>query len=248
MKVGDGYKGWTEHAPFDKIIVTCSPEEVPPELVAELKEGGRMVIPVGERFQQMLYLLKKTKGKMVSEALLPTLFVPMTGSGRRKAEEAARPAPSDPDQRRFRGTQRQAAAAGRLALRRGKRRSKATRTRRRASTTPPSATASRAAGCQALQGFAVDGRKVPRLDVSLVVRGRNIGPGQTPQQLARWASPFTTRTASRSARRVPSALGSAPSTGRPRRSGSRYPPRAGSAIVRIGLLGAVGDSRWARSS
>jgi len=54
VKVGDGYQGWPEHAPFDKIIVTCSPEKVPPALVAQLREGGRMVIPVGERYQQAL--------------------------------------------------------------------------------------------------------------------------------------------------------------------------------------------------
>ncbi len=89
MKVGDGYQGWPEHAPFDKIIVTCSPEKVPPALVEQLKEGGRMVIPVGERYQQTLYLLKKVKGKLVSEALQPTLFVPMTG----KAEAAAKSLP-----------------------------------------------------------------------------------------------------------------------------------------------------------
>jgi protein-L-isoaspartate(D-aspartate) O-methyltransferase len=80
-KVGDGYQGWKEHAPFDKIIVTCSPERVPVPLVTQLKEGGRMIIPVGERYQQTLYLLKKTKGQLVPEALRPTLFVPMTGSG-----------------------------------------------------------------------------------------------------------------------------------------------------------------------
>ena len=86
VKVGDGYRGWPEHAPFDKIIVTCSPEQVPPELVAELKEGGRMVIPVGQRYQQTLYLLKKVAGKMVSEALLPTLFVPMTGAAEQRRQ------------------------------------------------------------------------------------------------------------------------------------------------------------------
>ena len=127
-KVGDGYLGWPEHAPFDKIIVTCSPEKVPQALVDQLKEGGRIVIPVGERYQQTLYLLKKTDGKMVSEALLPTIFVPMTG----KAEESreVKPDPKNPTlrQRRFRGGHRRSAAGGRLALpaadgsRRGRRR------------------------------------------------------------------------------------------------------------------------------
>jgi len=79
-KVGDGYKGWEEHAPFDKIIVTCSPEKVPTPLVEQLNEGGLMVIPVGERYRQTLYLLRKTDGKMVAEKLRPTLFVPMTGA------------------------------------------------------------------------------------------------------------------------------------------------------------------------
>src|SRR5262245_29327016 len=56
VKVGDGFQGWPEHAPFDKIIVTCSPEDVPQPLVDQLQEGGLMVIPVGERYQQTLYL------------------------------------------------------------------------------------------------------------------------------------------------------------------------------------------------
>ncbi len=54
VKVGDGFKGWPEHAPFDKIIVTCSPEKVPQALVEQLAEGGRMIVPVGERYQQTL--------------------------------------------------------------------------------------------------------------------------------------------------------------------------------------------------
>ena len=79
VKVGDGYLGWPVHAPFDKIIVTCSPEEVPLPLVEQLAEGGMMVIPVGERYQQILYAFTKANGELVASALRPTLFVPMTG-------------------------------------------------------------------------------------------------------------------------------------------------------------------------
>ena len=89
--IGDGFKGWPEHAPFDKIIVTCSPEKVPEPLVEQLKDGGIMIIPVGERYQQMLYRMRKVNGKMEQESLQPTLFVPMTG----QAEEN-REVPPDP--------------------------------------------------------------------------------------------------------------------------------------------------------
>jgi len=93
-KIGDGFQGWREHAPFDKIIVTCSPEKPPQPLVDQLREGGLMVIPVGERYQQTLYLLRKRQGKLVAEALRPTLFVPMTG----RAENArvVQPDPRNP--------------------------------------------------------------------------------------------------------------------------------------------------------
>ena len=79
-RIGDGFKGWEEHAPFDKIIVTCSPEDVPAPLVKQLKDGGLMVIPVGERYQQMLCLMRKTGDKLEKDELQPTLFVPMTGT------------------------------------------------------------------------------------------------------------------------------------------------------------------------
>lgn len=79
-KIGDGYKGWAKHAPFDKIIVTCSPEDIPRPLIEQLKEGGVIIVPMGERHQQTLYLMEKQEGKMVRKALRPTLFVPMTGT------------------------------------------------------------------------------------------------------------------------------------------------------------------------
>jgi len=81
VKAGDGYKGWPEHAPFDSIIVTCAPERVPQPLVDQLKEGGRMIIPVGAKFAQELYLLEKKNGRLEQSAVLPVRFVPMAGEG-----------------------------------------------------------------------------------------------------------------------------------------------------------------------
>lgn len=82
VKAGDGYKGWPEHAPFTSIIVTCAPERVPQPLVDQLKEGGRMIIPVGGRGDQELYLLEKKSGRLERRAILPVRFVPMVGEGR----------------------------------------------------------------------------------------------------------------------------------------------------------------------
>src|SRR5262245_48470118 len=78
LMVGDGYRGWPEEAPFDAIVVTCAPGKVPQPLVDQLKDDGRMVIPVGERFAQELYLLEKKNGQLKESATLPVRFVPMT--------------------------------------------------------------------------------------------------------------------------------------------------------------------------
>jgi len=78
-KVGDGYQGWPDAAPFDKIIVTCSPESVPEPLINQLKDGGLMIIPLGERYQQHFQLLRKRGIELEKESLTPALFVPMTG-------------------------------------------------------------------------------------------------------------------------------------------------------------------------
>ena len=78
VKCGDGYQGWQEYAPFDGIIVTCAPAYIPQPLVEQLAEGGKMVIPVGEYFQE-LKLLRKTKGKITEKSIIPVRFVPMTG-------------------------------------------------------------------------------------------------------------------------------------------------------------------------
>ena len=84
IKAGDGYKGWPEEAPFDAVIVTCAPEKVPQPLVDQLEDGGRMVIPVGERFAQQLYLLEKKNGQLKESVTLPVRFVPMLREAQKK--------------------------------------------------------------------------------------------------------------------------------------------------------------------
>jgi protein-L-isoaspartate(D-aspartate) O-methyltransferase len=191
VKVGDGYQGWPEHAPFDKIIVTCSPEKVPQPLVDELAEGGRMIIPVGERFEQMLYRYTKKDGKLVAEPLRPTLFVPMTGTA--EAGREVQPDPLNP--KLFNGGFEELAgtedeprgwyycrqmkvvsegaggqAAAKAAAPEGKRYLSFT------NDTPGRMS-------RALQGFAVDGKKIGHIEVSAMIRGQNIAQGRTVDEL-----------------------------------------------------------------
>jgi len=84
VRVGDGYRGWPEHAPFDKIIVTCAPAKPPQPLIDQLKEGGTMVVPYGEMGAQELYVLTKHRGKVEQTAVLAVRFVPMTGEAEKR--------------------------------------------------------------------------------------------------------------------------------------------------------------------
>jgi protein-L-isoaspartate(D-aspartate) O-methyltransferase len=81
VRIGDGYYGWKEQAPFDAIVVTAAADHVPPPLVEQLKKGGRMVIPVGSRFlvQQLVLVTKDNNGKITTRQMLPVRFVPLTG-------------------------------------------------------------------------------------------------------------------------------------------------------------------------
>ena len=80
FRVGDGYRGWPEAAPFDVILLAAAPEEIPPPLIEQLAPGGRMVLPVGDRFGQKLLLLKKdAAGEISQRVVAPVSFVPMTG-------------------------------------------------------------------------------------------------------------------------------------------------------------------------
>ncbi|THU38370.1 protein-L-isoaspartate(D-aspartate) O-methyltransferase [Niastella caeni] len=79
VKTSDGYNGWQEHAPYDAIVVTAAAEHVPPPLIRQLKDGGKMVIPVGSSFMtQMLILVEKKKDSATTKNLIPVAFVPLT--------------------------------------------------------------------------------------------------------------------------------------------------------------------------
>lgn len=251
-KVGDGYQGWAEHAPFDKIIVTCSPEKVPPKLVEQLREGGRMIVPVGERYRQTLYLFTKQDGKLSSAALLPTLFVPMTG-----AAEARRKILPDPAHPRIEN--------GGFEELVGDNETRPST----ADETPPKSTpggwhyarqmrvlendgapvgrnyvtfsnATPGRSAMALQGMAIDGRQVHSIDVSCWVRGNRIQSGSHAQELPMliisffdenrgeagftWLGPWSN---SFDWKQVKETLD--------------VPAKAREAIIRIGLHGATGE-------
>ena len=174
-KVGDGYLGWAEHAPFDKIIVTCSPEDVPKPLVEQLRDGGKLLIPLGERYQQTFHLFEKKNGKLEMKKLIPTLFVPMTG----KSEEQRLVKPDPLNPKLLNGSfeldenkdglpdnwhyQRQTelisekAPEGKVFV--------------RLENSDPGRLA------QMLQGMAIDGRKIGTISVSAMVRVEKIRPG-----------------------------------------------------------------------
>ena len=238
VRVGDGFLGWPEKAPFDKIIVTCSPENVPAPLVEQLKEGGRMIIPVGERYQQNLVEATKRNGKLQRKTLQATLFVPMTGQA-----ESARAVLPDPLHPRIRNGGfetlvgqsqqpagwhylRQAEAIADAAAPEGQ------RLLRFASDEPGKAS-------QALQGFAVDGRQVSRLDVSCRVHGTTLQRGPTEDAAAALIVTFYD-----GRRAAVDSQGLGPWQGdfawRQEKKSVPVPLAAREAIVRIGLLGATG--------
>lgn len=80
VRAGDGYAGWAEEAPFDVVMVTCAPAEIPAALTGQLREEGRMILPLGES-QQRLVVLRKVKGTLVQEEDIPVRFVPMVRGG-----------------------------------------------------------------------------------------------------------------------------------------------------------------------
>ncbi len=189
VKIGDGFQGWPEHAPFQKIIVTCSPEKVPQPLVDQLDEGGLMVIPVGERYQQTLFLYRKKDGKLEAQPLRPTLFVPMTGKA-----EAARQVLPDPKRPAAINGGFEAAAVSDQYIQGWYYEQQATLV------TDPKAPEGRhfvrfanqqeGRSAHLLQGFAIDGRHVRELRLSARLRYSDVVPGPNREELPNVAITF----------------------------------------------------------
>jgi protein-L-isoaspartate(D-aspartate) O-methyltransferase len=179
VKIGDGYKGWPEHAPFDKIIVTCSPESVPQPLINQLRDGGKMILPLGERYQQVFHLLEKRDGKLVQTRLVPTLFVPMTG----KADEL-RKTKADPVHPRIRNGGFEEQTDGQLEAWYHVRQTTIEREgapEGKTYVTFTNAEPGRNAGI--LQGIGVNGLRVRSVRLSLWVKAERAEVGEQPAEL-----------------------------------------------------------------
>lgn len=245
-RVGDGFLGWPDAAPFDKIIVTCSPESVPVPLVEQLREGGVMIIPVGERYQQTLFRMVKKDGKLEREALRPTLFVPMTG----EAEENRKTLPDPKNPVAVNGDFEVAPAGDEAGLLEfipgwyygrqviqvvGSARDPAPEGKRYASfrnETP-------GRNSHLLQGIAIDGREIPQIRLSGQVRTSEIAKGPESD-----AMPMIAITLYDELRRDLGTFHLGPFRGtRDWRSHSRLirvPIQTREAIFRVGLFGATG--------
>jgi protein-L-isoaspartate(D-aspartate) O-methyltransferase len=238
VRVGDGYQGWPEHAPFDKIIVTCSPEEVPQPLIDQLQEGGKMIIPLGERYEQAFHLLEKKQGRLVRTQLLPVLFVPMTGIS--ESARKVQPDPANPlvNNGGFEIDENEDGLADGWHYQRLLTRETKGAPEGQAYIRFSNDEAGR--GSQLLQGMGLDGRKVSALQFSLRVKAVALKPGlhadEKPglmvqfydadrqnagqEAIGPWQGSFDWK---RVARQL------------------HVPPKAREAIVRIGLNGGTGE-------
>jgi protein-L-isoaspartate(D-aspartate) O-methyltransferase len=239
VKVGDGFQGWPQHAPFDKIIVTCSPESIPQALQEQLKEGGRMAIPIGERYQQNLMILEKVEGKLVTEGMKPTLFVPMTGLAeqRRKVQpDPTRPTLFNGDfEETLEG--QEDTPAGWYFLRQMTLVTAADAPSGQRYAAFKNAEPGRPA--LALQGMGVDGRQVKQLKVTLHVRAEDVRPGPVPSDVAMLIVIYFDENRADAGQGI---MGPWRGTFGWQVQSARIdvPARAREAIVRIGLFGATG--------
>lgn len=239
VKTGDGYLGWPEFAPYDRIIVTCSPEDVPQPLVDQLADGGRMIIPVGERYQQVLYVFRKSGDELQREPLRTTLFVPMTGQAeqaRHVQPDGTKPAIVDGS---FEDPGLSGAELGGWFYQQQVTRSETSDARSgKACAKFENETPGRSS--HALQGFALDGRAVSELQLSAVVKTVNVKDGPAKDMAAaivvsfyddqrsplgqNWLGPWRGSESWHSVSKT-----------------FRVPGRTREAILRIGLFGATGQ-------
>jgi len=236
-KVGDGYQGWPEHAPFDSIIVTCSPEKPPPALVQQLREGGRMVIPLGERYQQTLMLLKKVNGKLEAEPLQPTFFVPMTGRAeqlRTRKDDSGIPQLLNAS---FETTNPDDELLGWYYVRQAEVVSDEPAMDGKQFLSFQNDTPGR--GAQALQAVGVNGREIAAVDLSLWLRATDVRPGRSARELPRVEVSFFDE------RQAPCGSQAAgPWHGTiswvKKQTTIKVPPHARLAVVAVGMFGATG--------
>ena len=239
-KIGDGYLGWPEQAPFQKIIVTCSPENVPQPLIDQLSDGGLMAIPVGERYSQTLYLFTKHGNKLEKEALLPTLFVPMTG----KAEQIREHKPDPANPRLLNGSFEEEPAYKTAGGQPGWYYER--QVSRRQSNTAPDGThyiefhnTEIGLDSHLLQGFPLDGRQVTQIEASGFVKTDDVMPGSYADQ-----NPHIAITLYDDQRRQIDTLLIGPFRGTEDwhavKKTFRVPREAREGIFRIGLFGATG--------
>ena len=240
-KIGDGFQGWAEHAPFDKIIVTCSPEKVPQPLIDQLREGGLIVVPIGERYSQTLVLLRKVDGKIEEEKLLPTLFVPMTGKA-----EAGREVKPDPANPKFANGsfEEEAFESGAQPGWYYERQVKWVKDPKSPDGDHHVLFSNEDSGVSShlLQGFGIDGRKVKRVELSGWIQLKNVvANGRTEQ-------PYIIVTLYDSNRREldPLVIGpfNSDSDWHEVKKTFDIPVSAREGIVRIGLFGATGEARF----
>jgi protein-L-isoaspartate(D-aspartate) O-methyltransferase len=237
-KLGDGYKGWKEHAPFDKIIVTCSPENVPQPLVDQLKEGGKMIVPLGERYQQVFHLFEKKNGRLVQTKLIPTLFVPMTGESEKNRD--VKPDPANPKivNGSFEDDENKDTRVDNWHYQRQVERVAGDIRDGEWYLSFKNSESGRPS--HLLQGLAVDGRKVAFVNLSIDVRIDNVKQGKNSHEKPAMVIHFYD-----SVRREVGAATVGPWLRNQRweRDGRRIPvpPKAREAIVRVGLHGATGE-------
>ena len=241
-RIGDGFQGWPEHAPFEKIIVTCSPEEVPQPLVEQLTEGGQMIVPVGERFQQSLYRFTKVDNQLQREHLQSTFFVPMTG----EAESARRVIPdlTTPEiaHESFEDTlDKSDLPRGWYYVRQGRVAEDATAPDGSLAMLFSNRTAGRNA--HAMQAFGVDGRDIKKIEFSMWVQATDVRPGRLREEQAGVIVEFYGKN------RAPVGFehqgnwhGTFDWT--KKELSLRVPPSARLGVIGIGLFGATGEVRF----